>query len=245
MTFVRSAGGRNSFRAGLAGLGSAQKPGAGVPGYTRWVNRRLARFAAAAAHAIGLSANAVTTISALVSSVALVVLITGPVSPSTGLAVAGLLAIGYVLDSADGQVARLSGTSSLAGEWLDHVVDAIRTPAIHLSVFVVLARDGHGAIIPLQFVALTYALLTVGQFMSQILAEQLGRRNSTSTQVLGLGIRQSIILLPTDMGAVCWMFALWGYPQVFAVAYTAMFALNAIHTVISMYRKYRSLKLAV
>ncbi|MEO5743368.1 MAG: CDP-alcohol phosphatidyltransferase family protein, partial [Terracoccus sp.] len=160
------------FRTALNGLRSAQKPGAGVPAYTRWINRSLARFAAAAAYSLGWSANAVTAISAVLSFSALALLLLRPPSVPLGIAVAVLLAAGYVLDSADGQVARLSRSSGPAGEWLDHVVDAIRTPAIHLTVLIGLSSVPGIGTWPL-VVAIGYCLVSVGQFMSQILSEQL------------------------------------------------------------------------
>lgn len=223
------------FGAALAGLGSAQKPGSGVPAYTRWVNRRLARFAAAAAYSAGWSPNAVTAASAALSAAALVLMVAVPTTASLGVAVGSLLAVGYVLDSADGQVARLGGRGSAAGEWLDHVVDAIRTPALHLATLVGLhAVPGIGAW-PL-LIALGYCLVSAGQFMSQILAEQLSGpvppRSDSS------GIRQSLLLIPTDNGTLCWIFLLWGLPTIFVWVYGAMFLVNAAHAAVSMRRKY-------
>src|SRR5690606_36357139 len=140
--------------------------------YTRWVNRRLARFAAAVAYSWGWSPNAVTVASAACSALALALLIALPPSPVLGLVVAVLLALGYLLDSADGQVARLSHSGSKQGGWLDHVVDAIRAATVHLAVLVALWRwtDAPGWLL---LVALLYAIVSVGQFMSQLLAEQL------------------------------------------------------------------------
>ena len=56
-----------------------------------------------------------------------------PPSVGVGICVALLFALGYGLDSADGQVARVTGASSPAGEWLDHVVDSIRVPSVHMA----------------------------------------------------------------------------------------------------------------
>jgi phosphatidylglycerophosphate synthase len=227
------------YRQGLAALGSAQKPGAGVPAYTRWVNRRLARHAAAAAYALGWTPNAVTAASAVLSFAAMVLMLVVPPTPLLGIPVAALFAAGYLLDSADGQLARLTGTGSPAGEWLDHVVDSIRTPAIHLVAAIALWRFGGET--PMIFVAVAFALLSVGQFMSQILAEQLARgRGAEEPQADGR--RRSWLLLPTDAGAVCWMFLAWGGAVMFAVVYTAMFAMNLLHTAASMRRKYRKLR---
>ncbi|AMB60245.1 CDP-alcohol phosphatidyltransferase [Microterricola viridarii] len=232
-----ASGGR--FSTALSGLRSAQKPGAGVPAYTRWVNRRLARFAAAAAYTLGWSANVVTAVSAVLSFAALGLMLFAPQSATLGIAVAALLAAGYVLDSADGQVARLSRSSGPAGEWLDHVVDAIRTPAIHLAVLIGLSAVPGLGTWPLA-VAVGYCLLSSGQFMSQILSEQLSGAAKPVSE--SAGIRQSLVLIPTDMGTLCWVFLLWGVPEVFVWVYTGMFLLNAVHAAVSMRRKYRRLQ---
>jgi phosphatidylglycerophosphate synthase len=232
-------GSPRAFRANLEALQAAQKSGAGVPAYTRWVNRRLARPVAALAHTLGLTPNAVTVVSATVSAAALAALLLLPAAPLTGLLVAALLAAGYLLDSADGQVARLSGTSSIAGEWLDHVVDAIRTPAIHLAVLAALiARDGAGT--SLYVLPILFAVLAAGQFMSQILAEQLGGREAAKVE--GTGVKQSLVLLPTDTGVLCWLFVLWGFLPLFAIGYGALLALNLLHGAVSMRRKYSRLQ---
>jgi phosphatidylglycerophosphate synthase len=226
------------FPAALEALKGAQKPGAGVPAYTRWVNRRLAQVVAAACHVVGLSPNAVTAISAVLSFSGLALMLVIPAVWWLGFLVGGLLAFGYVLDSADGQVARLSKRGGPAGEWLDHVVDSIRTPAIHLVTFLGLSA-GTDVAGPILAVPLLFCLLSVGQFMSQILAEQLsGARQPESTAG---GVLQSLVLLPTDMGVLCLSFLLWGHPVLFISTYTVLFALGACHAAVSMRRKYSRL----
>lgn len=227
------------YREGMAGLGAAQKPGDGVPAYTRWVNRRLARYAAATGNALGWTPNMMTAASALASAAAIALLVAVPAGPAAGVAIAVLLAGGYLLDSADGQVARLQHSGSPAGEWLDHVVDAIRTPAIHVAVLIGFWAMGQPAWV--LGVALAYCLVSVAQFMSQILAEQLARSAKITDPPSG-GNRKSFVLLPTDTGTFCWMFLLWGFPPVFVAAYTAMFLLNAGHSAVSMRRKYQKLR---
>ncbi|WP_018154888.1 CDP-alcohol phosphatidyltransferase family protein [Demetria terragena] len=229
----------------LHNLNRAQKSGVGVPAYTRWVNRRLARGVAAGAAVIGLGPNGVTVISGAVSLVALIFLIVLPPAVGTGLLVAALLALGYVLDSADGQVARLTGRAGPTGEWLDHVVDAFRTPAIHLACAVATFVHYSDNLV-LMAGAMGYALLSSGQFMSQILAEQLVGREPARTggkvtrpqEQESSGLTKSFVLLPNDMGMVCWCFALWGVTPAFTVAYLVLFALNGAHSMISMRRKY-------
>lgn len=230
---------RTGIQENLRRLHAAQKRGGGVPAYTRFINRRLARGVAATSATLGLTPNAVTALSALLSAVGLAVLLmAGPHWWSAMLA-ATLLAAGYVFDSADGQVARLTGASSPAGEWMDHVVDAARTPAIHLTVavMVMIHRDD---LAWLAIVALCFAVLSAAQFMSQILAEQL-LRNAHQEVVSGSDLRKSFVLLPTDTGILCWAFALWMLPPLFGLAYTALFIAGAVHAVASMRRKYLAL----
>lgn len=230
---------RPSFRTHLADLNRAQKNGAGVPAYTRWVNRRLARGVAASAATLGITPNGVTMISAGLSAAGLALLLSVGPSWWSALFVGGLLAAGYVFDSADGQVARLTGASSPAGEWLDHVVDAIRTPAIHLTVAIAVLLHAP-EMVWLAVLSVLFTIMSVGQFMSQILAEQLVRNSGGESPESG-GTRKSLVLLPTDTGVLCWSFALWSVPPLFAVVYAALFAVNLVHTAASMRRKYQKL----
>ena len=130
----RSQTDRPGFAETLRALNGAQKPGHGVPAYTRWVNRRAARVFAAGAVALGIGPNGVTAVSALLSAGAIAVLLLADPTVLTAVIAALLFALGYAMDSADGQVARVTGASSPGGEWLDHVVDSVRVPAIHLTV---------------------------------------------------------------------------------------------------------------
>lgn len=230
---------RSTFTQALHLLSTAQKPGHGVPAYTRWVNRRLGRLAAAAAVSGGISANGVTAVSAACSLAAIVCLAVAPASAWLGIPIAVLLAAGYALDSADGQVARLTGSSSPAGEWLDHVVDCVRVPAIHLAVLVGIWQAG---VLPVwtSWLPLVYALTSAGHFMSQILAEQLLKGKADNSEAPA-GTLRSWLLLPTDMGSLCWVFVLWGNPHLFIAAYGAMFLLQLAVFAASVQRKYRAL----
>lgn len=219
-------------------LSQAQKPANGVPAYTRWVNRRGARVVAAAAYALRLTPNAVTLISAALSFVGMAVLVLAPRTVLTGVVVAVLLAAGYLCDSADGQLARVSRISSRAGEWLDHVVDAFRSPSIHLAVALA-ALQNSVPVLPLVAVALVYSVVTSGQFLSQILAESLIRRAGRPQTRGGTG--RSWILLPTDPGTLCWSFLLWGLPSAFTVVYGLLALIALAHSAASLRRRHRDL----
>lgn len=234
---------RMGFRQTLAQLNSAQKSGVGVPAYTRWVNRRVARVFAAAAVKIGLGPNGVTAASASVSVLGMVLMVALPPSLWLGLLVALLFALGYALDSADGQVARVTGTSSPAGEWLDHVVDAMRTPAQHLTILVGFVKYPEAFPLTgwqLWWLPLAFTVLVTGHFMSQILAEQLRRNKSTATPASG-GTMRSFVNLHMDAGTFCWIFIFWGTGLGFILVYGLLFLANAATVLLSMRRKFITL----
>ncbi len=208
----------------------------------RWVNRWVGRRLAALAAVAGCSPNAVTLTSGLVSLVALACLVCVPSAVLAGVLAAILLALGFALDSADGQLARLTGAGGPAGEWLDHVVDAARGPLVHLAVAVgMLAR---GALPPWwALVPLLFSVLGSAQFLSQILAEQLALRSRISgpSGTDRAGPWRSFLLLPVDTGTLYWSFVLWGFPLAFASLYSLLFLVSAAYAVVSMRRKYLAL----
>lgn len=219
-------------------LASAQKPGPGVPAYMRWVNRALARRVAAGAYVAGLQPNTVTGLSLLWSVMGMALLLVAPASWWLGVVVAVFLAAAFAFDSADGQLARLSQLAGPRGEWLDHVVDALRTPALHIAVAVAVWLQFENGV--LAALALVISVVMSAQFMSQMLAEQLIRRAGGRGPRRG-GNRQSWLLLPTDPGVWAWIFVLWGFPHVFGVVYAVLVALNLVHIGASLLRRYRDL----
>ncbi|PQZ91099.1 CDP-alcohol phosphatidyltransferase [Arthrobacter sp. MYb227] len=245
-----SKGGQSKFVQVLHELEHAQKPGVGVPAYTRWINRRAARAFAAGAVASGLGPNTVSLLSACSSLVGLVLLVLLPASWGTGIATACFLALGYIMDSADGQVARVTGTGSPAGEWLDHVIDAVRTPALHLAVFTGFQR-WFELDTALYFLPLAFALLAIGHFMSQILAEQLTRQHTLRAGSPDVKVHPqdqtlksnlwSVLILPIDTGVMCWVFVFWGSPVAFIACYVFLFVFGLVFAGISAHRKYRQL----
>lgn len=237
---------RMTFAEAVAALAAAQKTSAGVPAYLRYINRPLGRRAAALAYRLGLSPNNVTVLSGLTSLASMVVLVTVPPSWATGLIVAAGMVVGYALDSADGQLARLTRGGSLTGEWLDHVIDAARMPAVHLCVAIALFRFGNidsaYLLIPLGYslvVTVTFFSVTlVGQMRARVGVEQHVRRDGAETSASWL---RSLATLPVDFGAVCLVFILWGEPIVFMIAYITLFVINFLHMALSVIRKYREL----
>ncbi|GAA1426510.1 CDP-alcohol phosphatidyltransferase family protein [Microlunatus lacustris] len=239
--------GRGTFRENVALLGSAQKPPRGTAAYSRHVNRPLARRVAAALHLCGTTPNQATSISAALSALGLVLLAAVPPTPLLGLAVALLLAAGYVMDSVDGQLARLRGRGSLSGEMLDHTVDCVKTLCLHLAVLISLYRfgpfDPAWLLVPIAFqvvdVVSFFGLVTMPLLRRLHGSGSAGDRNGPAGSVEHPLRRW--ILLPTDYGVFCWMFVLLGWPQLFMLSYSAMFVLNALVIVVVLRRWGREL----
>jgi phosphatidylglycerophosphate synthase len=204
------------------------KPSKGVSLYSRWVNRPVGRVLARASVRVGLSANGVTVVSAALSAAAMAVLVGLEPAWWVGVVVAVLLALGFAFDSADGQVARMTGTSSAAGEWLDHVVDAAKHVSLHAAVLVgwyrFLPEHETWLLLPLlfQFVAVvTFS----GLITAALLKRMQPRPDQGSSQP---SMARAIGLLPADFGILCWTFVLWGAPGVFAVVYAVIAVLSAV-----------------
>lgn len=234
-----------SFSVVHARLASAQKGHArGAPAYSVYVNRRLGRVLAAAAFGWGWTPNRVTALSAAHTFAALALLLVLPAQWWTGLLVAALLVLGYAWDSADGQVARLRGGGSLAGEWLDHFVDAIKIAALHLAVLVALwwhtpYRDSGWLLVPIGF-----SIVGVVTFFGMLLNDLLkGKAGVPSTHARGGGTAgRSLLLLPTDFGVLCLVFVLWGWTTGFLWAYAALALANGAFLVLAAVRWFREIR---
>lgn len=222
----------NSYRGNLLALLRAQKPARGTPAYSRIVNRPAARRVAALAHTVGITPNAVTMASATFSAAGLVLLCVARPSWWAGVAVAALLASGFLLDSVDGQLARLSNGGTAAGEWLDHNVDCVKTTALHLAVLVSWYRfppvdSSASLLLPLGFQVID--LVVFFGFVMMPLLRRVHARKATQTAATEAPEHplRTWLILPTDYGAFCWMFVVLGWPEVFFAVYVAMFAVNA------------------
>ncbi len=145
----------SEFGAAMTRLHDAQKSSSGAAAYSRFVNRPLGRPLAAGAYVLGLTPDAVTLVSAATTLAGIATIALAEPTLGSSLAAVVLLVLGYALDSADGQLARLSRSGSAAGEWLDHFFDALKTVALHLAVLVCWFRyydvDAGWLVVPLAF----------------------------------------------------------------------------------------------
>lgn len=238
------------YRANVLALRAAQKPAQGTAAYSRYLNRPAGRRVAAAAHLVGMTPNQATVVSATLSGAGILLLAAGTRSVAQGVGVAVLLAAGYVMDSVDGQLARLRHGGSVSGEWLDHIVDCFKTSMLHLAVVVAWFRfppvDESAALL----VPLGYEVVQAVTFFGLILMPYLRQRlpaadHQPSGQPPGVERENPLrtwLILPTDYGALCWAFVLLGWPAAFFGVYTALAALSAAALALALRKWWRELR---
>lgn len=199
----------------------------GVSPYSRFINRPIGRAIAMRAHRHGLSANLMTTVSAILTFAGIALLALVPPSVPLGIGVAVLLVLGFAFDSADGQVARLTGTSSLAGEWFDHVVDAGKMVALHGAVLVGWYRFGEQDTSWLAL-PLAFQVVAVVMFSALTIVSLLKRLQVNSLPATAPSLVRAFGLLPADYGVLCLTFTLWGVDEAFRLGYLVLFLLNTV-----------------
>ena len=221
-------------------LAGAQKSSKGAPAYSRFVNRKAGRLIAAVAYHCRLTPNAVTLISAAWSLAAIVVLVFGSPTTVPGVVAAICLAVGYAFDSADGQLARLRGGGSPAGEWLDHVVDSGKVCGLHLAVLVSLYRagaSGRELLIPL-----VWTWVASVMFFVIILNDQLNRARGTAPATdAPAPVLRSLLVAPTDYGVLLLTFVLFGAHDLFLWVYGLLLVANVAYLVLGLTRWFREL----
>ena len=227
---------REGFREALERLRGAQKSARGGPPYSIFVNRPLGRVLAALAYVSRLTPDQVTALSALATFAGVAVLAAAPPTVVTGIVVGLLLVLGYALDSADGQLARLRGGGSLQGEWLDHTVDSFKVVVVHLAVLVTWAVHLD---LPTGWLAvpLVFAAASSVHFFGMVLVDLLGR---TTRAELGLpapaktapGPSASLLKLPTDYGVLCLAMLVLGAHTLFVGVYTLLAAATLGYTLL-------------
>lgn len=234
----------SSTTSALIRLKSAQKSAKGVSLYSRFVNRPAGRYLAAGAHRVGLTPNQVTLISAAFSFGAVAVAALASPGWATGLVVWLGLAVGFAFDSADGQLARLRGGGSAAGEWLDHVVDCAKLTALHTAVLISFYRHpGHfgTAADGWLLVPLGFQLAAVVTFFGGLLTEQLKPKAAPGERATAPSTARAVALLPVDHGVFCLVFLLLGGGDAFRWAYTALGAAATLFLVAFLTKWFREL----
>ncbi|WP_329609244.1 CDP-alcohol phosphatidyltransferase family protein [Arthrobacter sp. ATA002] len=193
-----------------------------------------------------MTPNLVSAVSAAFTLTGILTLALAGPSWISAIAIWFCLALGYAFDSADGQVARLQGGGSLAGEWLDHFLDSIKLSTLHLAVAVCAFRffdlpDARWLLIPLGFTVVANV-----SFFAMILNDQLKAGHALKTgrtAPKGAGNwRRSVLLIPTDYGVLCLLFLFTALPVFFIPLYTAMFAVNLAHLALASVKWFGDMK---
>ena len=223
----------DSLAATVQRLAAAQKGAVGAPAYSRFVNRKLGRLLAALAFHARLTPNAVTGLSALCTFSGIAMLATVHPGWPMGVTVTLLLVLGYALDSADGQLARLRGGGSAAGEWLDHMVDSVKIASLHLSVLIGFYRFEAVQRGPWLLLPLAFSVVSVVLFFGTLLNESLRAQHGAVTRAARTdkrpSVTRSLLVVPTDYGLLCLVFVLLGAPSVFLSLYAVLFAATAMY----------------
>ncbi|MFI2185165.1 CDP-alcohol phosphatidyltransferase family protein [Streptomyces sioyaensis] len=237
----------SQFGCAIRQLSAAQKSAKGVSLYSRYVNRPAGRILAAAGYSMKLTPNQVTMISGVFTFAGVVMIAVLRPSPAAALGIFAALVIGFALDSADGQLARLTGTGSAAGEWLDHVVDCAKMLALHMAVLLSFYRYFGFSDPRYLFLPIAFQFTAVLVFFGGILTEQLKRAERLRNQAGGpapaapASTLRSVALLPVDYGVFCAVFLLFGSRDVFVALYSALLAAHVLFMVAFLVKWYREL----
>ena len=230
----------------IRALSAAQKSNAGAPLYSRVINRPAGRVLAAVAHRVGMTPDQVTVLSACCTYLAVVLIAVWAPSVVAAVLTSLLLMVGYALDSADGQLARLRHGGSRAGEWLDHVADVIKLSTIHAAIAISLFRfsldDLAGPAVLL--VPLAFGAVQNIHFFSYILTYQLRYHGGTplASGEGRPGLTKAVLSAPTDYGLMCFVLMLRSAPVVFVWVYGLMLVGYTLYVALALPRWYLELR---
>jgi phosphatidylglycerophosphate synthase len=243
-TALLSQDGSASTRFGYARsrLIGAQKSTASVPAYLRFVNRKAGGLLAAAAYALRLTPTQVTLLSSAVSFCGIAVLVLHRSSVPAGIAVSLLLLLGYALDSADGQLARVRGGGSKAGEWLDHVADVAKISSLHCAVAIAVLRYFNLDSLLYLAVPVIFLVANVTQFFGMMLRDKLTEGGRASLAPTGSSsLLVAFVLLPLDHGSLALAFLVLGVHTLFLWCYGLLALCTVLFAARSLTKAYRGL----
>lgn len=184
--------------------------------YTKYVNRNLAwlftRFL------YRFSPNAISTFAFIFLVLGLFFIELRPTLTSS-IVIYFILTINFILDSTDGQVARLTKQGTPLGEWLDHSLDAIRLLVVNafLVNYITSYSDFSGNIV-LLFLPLTglIGLFVVGELRNKILTSD---PSETLRKSKNISMLSTLILFPVDYGVFILIFFLLPFPSLLVSVY--------------------------
>jgi phosphatidylglycerophosphate synthase len=217
---------KTKFAQSFRELGLAQKGKKGVPLYCLYVNRPAGRVVAALLRNTRFGPNDVTVAGAFLTYGALLWLAFWAGTGTSSALVGVVLAAGFILDSADGQLARLQGRSSKLGEWLDHVLDSGRIVVLHGAVCCFLLRTTSIPALPLATLCGVFLFANSTIFFAGALFDQLSRQTALRPSELGhdaaSSMKRSILTLPVDYGMMCLALMTVPWSGIFVPCYLAL-----------------------
>jgi phosphatidylglycerophosphate synthase len=163
----------------------------------------------------------------------------------TGVGVTACLVLGYAFDAADGQLARLRGGGSPAGEWLDHMVDAAKVSSLHLAVLIGTYRfetveRGPLLLVPIGF-SFVSAVFFFGMILNDALRAEHGAVKRTQPTRQRPSVLRSLLVAPTDYGVLCLVFVLLGAPELFYSVYSLLFLATGAFLVLASVKWFREM----
>jgi phosphatidylglycerophosphate synthase len=195
------------------------------PLYTRYVNRNAALPLTWVFWKLGLHPNVVTGISFTVTHLALLMLVLLPTTLPLCVGIWLMLTFGFMLDSSDGQLARVSGRTSKAGEWLDHTLDMAKILNVNMAFSYALIAGTLAADLPLTIPLLAAFVNLLSQpthyfviiFKDSFLERAGSSRDSTS--VANPGFARNAVMNFADYGLFILMPILIPWPKLFGIVY--------------------------
>jgi phosphatidylglycerophosphate synthase len=182
-----------------------------------------------------MTPNQVTAVSAAFTYSAIALIAIARPSSALSILLALLLLVGYALDSADGQLARLTKSGRPSGEWLDHVIDMGKICLIFAAVTLSWARFGvpgipdedWGLAVPLVFLAVSVVAF-FGWLLSDLLIRIARAKDGTpAPPPAGAPVLRSILRLPSDYGLLALTFA-WFSNALFPTTLSLLLVANAV-----------------
>jgi phosphatidylglycerophosphate synthase len=158
------------------------------------------------------------------------------------LGVASVLAFALVLDTADGRLARLQGTSSPFGRWLDGVLDELADMVLHAAIaWAAFCSDGHPAwlVLGILYASSKYLFHVQSLLGAELEGAMQGEGVATTPQLsLGIGVGPELggrftalvrLIGHADVRWHLWIaLAVFGRLDLALAAYAFYFALRAI-----------------
>lgn len=203
-------------------IAASKKPSGSI--YTRYVNRNAAIPLTYLFWRLDLHPNTISLISSVVTHTGLVILLALKASVPVVVSAYLLLVLGYMLDSCDGQLARVSGKTSKRGELLDHSLDMVKLLTFNMTLGYLLLMDAIAGTLAFNMVLTAIGLNLLCQpahfFVISLKDAILGspQQMNAVQRVRGVG---ALLRNAADYGLFMMMILLLPWAQMFLYVYLA------------------------